>query len=736
MSTTPRPWTSDLWGALASMLVALPSSIAFGVLVYTALGPQYAGAGALAGILGAAALGIVAPLVGRTAGLISAPCAPSAAVLSALVVGLTAGSLGVTLLPEEILPLIALTAVLAAVLQIAFGLLGGGRLIKYIPYPVVSGYLSGVGVIIALGQLPKLLGLGKGISLADGLSSPSLWQWEGLIVGVITMLFMFFGHKLTRRVPPSILGLGGGIMAYWGLSLVSPRLLTLIDNPLIIGPITTSGSVFDAAIGRMASLSDVGFLSVELIVFPAVTLAVLLSIDTLKTCVALDALTRTRHDSNRELIGQGCANLVSFAIGGMPGAGTMGPTLVNVTSGGRTPRAGIVEGSLVVVVFLLLTDAIAWVPIASLAGILLVIAWRMLDRRVFRLLRSPAGRVDAFVIGAVVLVSVSVDLIAASLVGVALAILLFLREQVRGTVIRRKMYLNQISSKTRRPEPAKEVLAKHGDLGVFCELQGNLFFGTTDQLRTQLGPDLASNLYVLFDMRRVDSIDYTAAHILEQMHSQLADRKGSLILSGMPSGFLDDRNFEVYLEELGVVRKGSGVRIFETMDGALEWMEDRILEAHGVLMPTDERPLEIGDFELFREFDEETIRHLRDVIETRSFKADETILAIGEMGNELFMVRRGSVRIMLPLEGGKKHHLSTIGRGDYFGEITFLDRGRRSAVVEAKEDVELYLLTRSKFDELSRRHPELGVRVFARLALEIGKRLRRVDAELAVLLDR
>ena len=155
------------------MLVALPSSVAFGVLTYTVIGPEYAGAGAMAGILGAAALGFVAPLVGQTAGLISAPCAPAAAVLSALVAGLLGGKAGAALAPASILPLLALTALLAAGLQVFYGVIGGGRLIKFIPYPVVSGYLSGVGVLIALGQLPKLFGLPKGIPLLQGLISPS-----------------------------------------------------------------------------------------------------------------------------------------------------------------------------------------------------------------------------------------------------------------------------------------------------------------------------------------------------------------------------------------------------------------------------------------------------------------------------------------------------------------------------------------------------------------------------------
>ena len=163
--------TGDMWGGLASMLVALPSAIAFGVLVFTAIGPQYAGAGALAGALGAAALGLIAPLIGRNGGFITAPCAPAAAVMSGL-----AGALAIEAkLPfERVVSLMVLAALLSAGMQIVYGLLRLGRLIKYIPYQVVSGYLSGVGLIIAVGQIPKLLGLPDSVGLFDGLSQPAL----------------------------------------------------------------------------------------------------------------------------------------------------------------------------------------------------------------------------------------------------------------------------------------------------------------------------------------------------------------------------------------------------------------------------------------------------------------------------------------------------------------------------------------------------------------------------------
>jgi SulP family sulfate permease len=715
------------------MLVALPSSVAFGILVSTSLGEEFAGQGAMAGLLGAAAMGIFAPLCGRTAGLISAPCAPAAAVLSALAVQLLASAPAD---PASVMALMAVTTLIAALLQIIYGAVGGGSLIKFIPYQVVSGYLSGVGVLIALSQLPKLFGLPRGSKLLHGLFSPELWKWQGLAVGIVTIVVMVGAPHITRRVPAAILGLLAGIAAYFLLALRFPQMLSLQGNPLVIGPLRTSGSFLDAVSNRAASLLILQPTSLKTIIVPALTLSILLSIDTLKTCVGLDAMTRSRHKSNRELMGQGIGNLVSFFAGGIPGAGTMGPTMVNLASGGRTYRSGIMEGVCVVLALLLLGQLIAWVPIGALAGILLVIAWRMFDRSMFRLLRAPSGRLDFLVIAGVIFVALTVDLIAASGVGIALAILLFIRDQIRGTVIRRKWYLNQISSKTRRLPEQREILDRCGDQAVFCELQGHLFFGTTDQLFSQLESDLRSRRFILFDMRRVQSMDYTAVHLIELMHGQLAERGGKILFSGMPSGLLEQRDFRSYLAELGVVREGGGVMISETLDGALEWMEERILETAGAVRNGEEELLELKDFSLFHDCHEGVISGLAGCVGRLAVRQGEKVFSSGEEGDEIFLLRRGSVSILLPLEGGKQHHLATIGQGDFFGELAFLDRGVRSADVVAKVDADLFVLSRSRFNDQTFADPSFGVQVFDRLALAIAERLRQADAELQVLEER
>lgn len=723
----------DVWGGLAAMLVALPSAIAFGVLVYSAIDPALAAQGALFGMLGAAALGLIAPIFGGTPALITAPCAPAAAILAGLAMELI--SRGVE--PARIPGLLALTALLSAVLQVVYGLAKGGRFIKYIPYPVVSGYLSGVGLIIALGQLPKLLGLPAGTGLLQGLANPGVWRMPGVIVGLVTIAVMVLAPRFTRKVPAAILGLLAGISTYFLLGVYSRELLTVNANPLVIGTIQASGSLLHSVSGQFQALLHLERNDLHLVAYSALALSALLAIDTLKTCVVLDALTRGRHNSNRELLGQGVGNLAAFAVGGMPGAGTMGATLVNVTSGGTTSRSGFIEGMFVVLAILILGQLIAWVPIGALAGILLVVAYRMFDWSAFKLLRHADTRFDFAVIAAVVVVAETIGLIAASATGVGLAILLFIRDQIRGSVLRRRATLKDVSSKTRRLESERDLLQQHGELAAVFDLQGNLFFGTTDQLFTEAEADLRQRRWLLLDMRRVQSMDYTAANLFRQMHNRLAERAGGILFCGMPSSLPQRQDIQGYLSQVGLVGGvKNGIRVFETRDEAIEWMEDRLLESAGWQGGHVQRPLDIAEIELLRKMDASTLDGLRRCLRERSVKTGEKIFSRGDEGDEMFLIRSGVVAILLPLQGGKRHHLATFTRGDYFGEMAFLDRGARSADAEAKTGCELYVLSRNEFNTHAHADPVMALKVFARLARAVSLRLRQADGELRAIEDR
>ncbi len=723
-----KPEAGDFWGGLAAMLVALPSAIAFGVTIYSPLGASYAAQGALAGILGVTALGLIAPAMGGTNRLITAPCAPAAAVLSAFAIEYMQGegNVGTAVL------MLTLLGLLAGALQILFGTLRLGQLIKYMPYPVVSGYLSGVGLIIIASQVPIFLGTTKGTHFFASLVSPELWKWQSIVVGAVTISVMLAAPRFTKAVPAAILALLAAVLTYFSLGLVDSSLLTLQGNPFVVGSLGGGGSISDAFAGRWYAMGNIGITELKYIAVPALTLAVLLSIDTLKTCMVLDALTHSRHDSNRELIGQGMGNVASAVIGGMPGAGQMGATLVNMSSGAVTRMSGVIEGVLALIAFLLLGTLISWVPVAGLAAILIVVGIRMIDRHSFQFLKQRSTILDFVVIAAVVAVALTVSLIAASGTGILLAVMLFIREQIGGAVVRRKHSCNEIFSKRVRTHEEMEILVASGTRGVVVELQGSLFFGTTNQLYSALEPELKTRDYIILDMRRVQSVDVTATHMLDQVKDMLAERNGFLILSHLPQNLPSGQDMQQYFDQVGLVRPESPVRLFGELDEALEWVENRILK-EALCELNEAAALSLNEIELFKGRKAETLAAMEQCMQKRSYKSGDKIFKLGDAGDELFLIRRGAVRIMLPISERQSHHLGTFGRGAFFGEMAFLDGDMRSADAVAFSDTELFVLSRKTFDTLADEHKKLALGLMEGLASVLASRLRYTNAELRVL---
>ncbi len=723
--------TGDFWGGFAAMLVALPSAIAFGVTIYAAIGPSYASLGALAGILGATALGLFAPALGGTNRLITAPCAPAAAVMAAFAIqavqnGIPAGS---------VVLLLTVLGLLTGIIQFFLGRVRVGSFIKYIPYPVVSGYLSGVGLIIIGSQLPKLLGTPDQVSWWQALNSPGQWQWQALVVGIVTVVVMLTAPKFTKLVPAAIVGLLAGVLAYFGIALFDQSLLSTADNPMIIGRLPGEAhGLFEAVTGRWLEIGELKVSQVASLLLPALTLAVLLSIDTLKTCVVLDAMTRSRHDSNRELVAQGVANVASACVGGMPGAGQMGATMVNLSSGGQTRMSGVFEGVLALLAFVLLGWLVAWIPVASLAGILIIVGVRMIDRKSFSLLGSRLTIFDFVVVAAVVITAITTSLIMASGIGIALAMLLFIREQLASTVIRRKTHGDQVFARRRRSKQEMKLLEKKGKQTVIVELQGSLFFGTKDQLYDAIEPELAKCTYFIFDMRRVQGVDVSVAQVLNNIRETILERNGYLIFTDLPQALPNGRNIEGFFQQMKITAGSEHVKVFPRRDDAQVWVEEQVLGIDSQAVE-DETLLDLHEMELMKGRKPETVAALEACLESRSYKAGEKIYSAGDRGDRLFLIRSGSVQMMLPSAGTTGHHLATYGRGDFFGGLSFLDGQQRGNEAVSQTDTNLYMLRREAFDQLKNEHRLFAHNLIEAIARVLSMRLRYDDMELAALRD-
>jgi len=339
------------------------------------------------------------------------------------------------------------------------------------------------------------------------------------------------------------------------------------------------------------------------------------------------------------------------------------------------------------------------------------------------------------VIAAVAVTAVFWNLIAAAGVGLGLAIMLFIRDQVRTSVVRRLSFGDRTFSKRRRLPDQVAVLERLGSRTAIYELQGALFFGTTDQLFSMIEPRLPQYRFVILDMRRVLAVDFTATHMLELLDARLDETGGNLIFSDIPRSLPTGQDLRLYFNQVGLVRPEHNIKVFPELDAALEWAEDRHLASELPVAADEERPLDLAKIGLLAEFTPEGMQLLRKCVAERSLAADERLFQRGDSGDELFIIRRGEVRIELPIPGRDCHHLATFGRGDFFGEIAFLDRGVRSADAVAGTDAMIYALSRAVFERFASKQPQLAGMIFLGLAKILASRLRHADAEMRALVE-
>lgn len=496
----------DFFGGLTAGIVALPLALAFGV---------QSGMGAAAGLYGAIFLGFFAAIFGGTPSQISGPTGPMT-VVSAATVGIFVSATGDL---AAALPAIVICFVLAGLFQVLMGVLKIGSLIRYIPYPVISGFMSGIGVIIILLQLFPAIGQAspkttidvvKEIGPALGNINPWALAYAGLTIGII---YLF--PRVTKAVPSTLVS----------LVLVTVLAVILDKGVPVIGDIPKG----------FPDLQIAGIFSIDAKLYPliletSITLAALGAIDSLLTSVVADNVTRTRHNSNRELLGQGIGNAVGGLFGGLPGAGATMRTLVNIRSGGRNRISGVIHSLVLLTILLGAGKYAALIPKPVLAGILITVGIGILDYKGFRdTLKVP--RPDAAIMIIVLLVTVFLDLLIAVGIGMLMASLLFMKKM--GDLMEERSHSAPLDSSAPEmswvdeylpPELKKKVYVKH--------LDGPLFFGSAAGFQSlmQKLPDVNC---VIIRMEKVPFIDQSGLYALEETILALEQRGIQVLLTGL-----------------------------------------------------------------------------------------------------------------------------------------------------------------------------------------------------------
>ena len=487
----------DLSGGLIAGIIALPLALAFGV---------QSGMGAAAGLYGAIAVGIFAAAFGGTRTQASGPTGPMTVVSAAIVAyGIEkTGSL------EAGLGIVLLAFLLGGVFQIVLGLLRVGKYVRYFPYPVISGFMSGVGLIIIFLQIWPFLGSSSPkstIEVFTRIGEPlSQINWAAVGLGALTLVTYYLFPKITKRVPAVLVALVVGTLA--GIVLISQG----ISVP-VIGDIPSG---FPAI--RVQEMFSVAPEHARFIIESGVTLALLGSVDSLLTSVIADNITGDRHDSNRELIGQGIGNMVAAVFGGIPGAGATKGTVVNINAGGKSRLSGIIHGVFQLVVLLGAGFIASRIPLSVLAGLLISVGVAIIDRRGFKHLRT-VPKSDSFVMIVVLIWTVFGNLIHAVAAGIVLASILFMKKMG-----------DMAEKESRFVSPVEETLWEDeqaiGALGnvMIKHLSGPLFFGSSSGFLALAStiPEAIDVLVVRMD--RVPYIDQSGLYALEDTLLELRNK--------------------------------------------------------------------------------------------------------------------------------------------------------------------------------------------------------------------
>ena len=514
----------DLFGGLTAGIVALPLALAFGIQAFGGIdSPDAASIGALAGLVGATMLGMFAAIFGGTPSQISGPTGPMTVVSAALVSSAWAASSGSL---SAVLISMTMAALFCGFFQILFGVIKLGKYVRYIPYPVLSGFMSGIGVIIILQQLYPLVGLkgsGSMIQLLAGFPTAVAtgFTLAALLLGVGTILIVTLLPLLTKKVPATLVAL----IVMTVVSLFLPK-----GSVSIIGDIP-AGLPKPFFLNDNVTLAGLDWLFIlKAAIIPGLTLAGLGSIDTLLTSVVADNITKTKHNSNRELIGQGIGNAVAGLFCGLPGAGATMRTVVNVRSGGRTRLSGVVHALLLLAVMLGLGSLVKYVPLSVLAGILITVGWGIIDFKGFRdLFKIP--RADAVVLIVVFLVTVFVDLLTAVGIGMVIACVLFMKrasDLVEGGYSSQEM-TNFDKESPWNDEGGMPDTAKHS---IYIQrLNGPIFFGTINKFKQVMTDVPVDAKIVIIRMRLVSFMDQSGLYAMETAIKEIQDRGATVLMT-------------------------------------------------------------------------------------------------------------------------------------------------------------------------------------------------------------
>lgn len=495
----------ELLAGITVSVVALPLALAFGM---QATGNSD---GAIIGLYGAIITGFFAALFGGTKSQVTGPTGPITIIFTGIVA--TQG-----------LEYAFIAAFMGGLFQIVFGLLKAGNYLKFIPLPVVSGFMNGIAIIIIIGQLQYVTG--------------------SFLVVILTILFMLVAMRWIKAIPPSLMALILGTVAVVLLEKVLPAIhftLPFLHDVIFFDSVERIGEIPKGLPQFHFPAADLSTM-VQLIP-AALSIAILGSIDSLLTSVVMDNMTGTKHKSNKELIGQGIGNTLAGMFGAMPGAGATVRSVVNLRSGGQTAMSAMVHSVTLLLFMLVFGQLAAEIPLAVLAGILIMTGITMFDYDSLKILKDEP-KTDAAIMLVTMILTVAIDLMVAVGVGIVMSALIFMKRMSE--------------------EGFKINHTSESGLKIY-NLEGPLYFGATELIAKTISSDNSPDIAIAIE--KVTIVDASGALLLLQLKDQLKARGQSLYLVG------NDLDLGGILRKMNVFHEFGTTGHFETLEELITYLK-------------------------------------------------------------------------------------------------------------------------------------------------------------------
>ena len=722
---------------LAAAVSQAPEFAAYGLIALAPLGPHFAPAAMALALLGAVGFNILSSLIGGGR-LVGGPRAALALLTAALLAGLLpALSRPAAPPPALLLGLLALGIAGAGALQVVFGWLRLGTIVKFTPQPVRLGLTSGIGLLVVASALPVLLGhpFGAGLaSLAEGMRPAALL--EGLCALAVTVL----AQRARWAMPPLLAGLAAAALLHAALaaigwpaepgSLIGVPALPLpwlreLDVPML--PALLSLPV----LGRLASFS--------------LTVAVLATLDALLVASVVDGRLRQGRDANRELVAQGLANIGTGLIGGQASSPSIPRSLALVLPFPHWRHSVPAYAAALLALLLLAPGLLGLLPTSAVGGVLTLQGLQLLAPSLWQTPQLLWGRrarpnrpdfdigqrwllaVNWGVTVVVALSTVALGLAWALLIGASFAVLLFVRANMRDVVRCVHSGAQRRSLRIRVPE-ALQTLQREGSRIAVLELQGALFFGTADALRARLQEMAETVDSAILDLHQVGEIDATGARILLETGEDWALQGKQLVAAE----WLDDDPRRRTIVAMATPGSRPGLLFANDTDLALEEAEDRLLAAPGVAAALV-RTLTLGETLLGRGLGGADQALLAMRMEQQQVPRGTVLFRVGDPGDAVYVSLAGTIGLRLP---GSHRRLASFAPGVCLGEMAVLDRRQRSAEAVAESDLTVLRLSADAFDAIRADHPALAALLLNNISLHLSDRVRALTTELAVWVSR